>query len=116
MHSSTPALVSVLANACVFVVSVSVNRDVLKRLLSQAHDVEPGVGVDRVLRSGSDGNGERYFGLTHQEVALRRDILGLPKRKGRHPVLDERQDAALGNAGKPPARNAALHWTMAPRC
>jgi hypothetical protein len=28
-------------------------------------------------------------------VALRRDILGLPKRKGRHPVLDEAQDTAL---------------------
>ncbi|MFY0022621.1 STY4526/YPO1902 family pathogenicity island replication protein, partial [Acinetobacter baumannii] len=31
----------------------------------------------------------------HQEVALRREILGLPKRKGRHPVLDEKQDPAL---------------------
>src|SRR3546814_8435218 len=37
----------------------------------------------------------RFYGLTHQEVALRRDILGLPKRKGRHPVLDEEQDTAL---------------------
>jgi hypothetical protein len=37
----------------------------------------------------------RFYGLTHQEVALRRDILGLPKRKGRHPVLDEAQDTAL---------------------
>jgi hypothetical protein len=33
--------------------------------------------------------------LTHQEVALRREILGLPKRKGRHPVLDETQDTEL---------------------
>src|SRR3546814_9726222 len=37
----------------------------------------------------------KFYGLTHQEVALRRDILGLPKRKGRHPVLDEAQDVAL---------------------
>ena len=37
----------------------------------------------------------KFYGLTHQEVALRRDILGLPKRKGRHPVLDEAQDTAL---------------------
>ncbi|MFT2543215.1 STY4526/YPO1902 family pathogenicity island replication protein, partial [Escherichia coli] len=29
------------------------------------------------------------------EVALRREILGLPKRKGRHPVLDEKQDTDL---------------------
>src|SRR3989344_5271256 len=37
----------------------------------------------------------RFYGLTHQEVALRRSILGLPKRKGRYPVLGEAQDAAL---------------------
>ncbi len=37
----------------------------------------------------------RFYGLTHQEVALRREILGLPKRKGRHPVLDEDQDTDL---------------------
>jgi hypothetical protein len=37
----------------------------------------------------------RFYGLTHQEIALRRDVLGLPKRKGRHPVLDEDQDTAL---------------------
>ena len=37
----------------------------------------------------------RCYGLTHQEVALRREILSLPKRKGRHPVLDETQDTEL---------------------
>ncbi|ENS0154344.1 DUF2857 family protein [Pseudomonas aeruginosa] len=37
----------------------------------------------------------RFYGLTHQEVALRREILNLPKRKGRHPVLDETQDTEL---------------------
>ena len=92
-----PALVSVLANATVSWCSVSVNRDVLKRLLSQVHDVEKEIAtVDRMLRLGASTEMvSHYFGLTHQEVALRRDILGLPKRKGRHPVLDEGQDAAL---------------------
>ena len=37
----------------------------------------------------------RFYGLTHQDVALRREVLGLPKRKGRHPVLDEEQDTEL---------------------
>lgn len=37
----------------------------------------------------------RFYGLTHQEVALRREVLGMPKRKGRHPVLDENQDTEL---------------------
>lgn len=92
-----PALVSVLANATVSWCSVSVNRDVLKRLLSQVHDVEKEIAmVDRMLRLGASTEMiSHFFGLTHQEVALRRDILGLPKRKGRHPVLDETQDAAL---------------------
>lgn len=92
-----PALVSVLANASVSWCSVSVNRDVLKRLLSQVHDVEREIAtVDRMLRLGASTEMvSHFFGLTHQEVALRRDILGLPKRKGRHPVLDEAQDTEL---------------------
>ncbi|KVS36288.1 coproporphyrinogen III oxidase [Burkholderia vietnamiensis] len=92
-----PALVSVLANATVSWCSVSINREVLKRLLSQVHDVEKEIAtVDRMLRLGASTDMvSHFFGLTHQEVALRRDILGLPKRKGRHPVLDEAQDATL---------------------
>ncbi len=92
-----PALVSVLVNATVSWCSVSVNREVLKRLLNQVHDVEQEIAtVDRMLRLGASTEMvSRFYGLTHQEVALRRDILGLPKRKGRHPVLDESQETAL---------------------
>lgn len=92
-----PALVSVLVNASVSWCTVSVNQDVLQRLLGQVQDVEQEIAtVDRMLRLGASTEMvSRFYGLTHQEVALRRDILGLPKRKGRHPVLDETQDAAL---------------------
>ena len=92
-----PELVSMLVNATVSWCSVSVNRDVLKRLLSQMHDVEREIAtVDRMLRLGASTEMvSKFYGLTHQEVALRRDILGLPKRKGRHPVLDEAQDVTL---------------------
>ncbi|HHH9401046.1 STY4526/YPO1902 family pathogenicity island replication protein, partial [Pseudomonas aeruginosa] len=46
-----PAMVSVLANAGVSWCSVSVNREVLRRLLSQAQDVEKEIAtVDRMLR------------------------------------------------------------------
>ncbi|MGR4868239.1 DUF2857 domain-containing protein [Variovorax sp. LARHSF232] len=92
-----PALVSVLVNASVSWCTVLVNQDVLKRLLSQMQDVEQEIAtVDRMLRLGASTEMvSRFHGLTHQEVALRRDILGLPKRKGRHPVLDEAEDAAL---------------------
>lgn len=92
-----PALVSVLVNASVSWCSVTVNREVLKRLLGQVHEVEREIAtVDRMLRLGASTEMvSRFYGLTHQEVALRRDILGLPKRKGRHPVLDETQETTL---------------------
>lgn len=98
-----PALVSVLANATVSWCSVKVNRDVLQRLLSQVRDVEKEIAaVDRMLRlNASTEMVSKFFGLTHQEVALRRDILGLPKRKGRHPVLSEAQENALWARWKP---------------
>lgn len=98
-----PALVSVLVNASVSWCSVKVNREVLQRLLSQVQDVEKDIAtVDRMLRLGASTEMvSKFFGLTHQEVALRRDVLGLPKRKGRHPVLTEEQDAALWQRWKP---------------
>src|SRR3989344_2528143 len=67
-------------------------------VIAQAlHDVEREIAtVDRMLRLGASTElVSRFYGLTHQEVALRRSILGLPKRKGRYPVLGEAQDAAL---------------------
>lgn len=92
-----PELISVLANASVSWCSVSINREVLRRLLLQAQDVEKEIAVvDRMLRLGASTEMvSRFYGLTHQEVALRREILSLPKRKGRHPVLDEAQDTEL---------------------
>lgn len=92
-----PALVSVLANAKVSWCSVRINHDVLQRLLRQGRDVGKEIeAVDRMLRLGASTEMvSQFHGLTHQEVALRRDVLGLPKRKGRWPVLTEAQDTAL---------------------
>lgn len=92
-----PAVASVLANATVSWCSVSVNREVLRRLLHQVHDVAKEIEViDRLLRLGASTELiSKFHGLTHQEIALRRSIIGLPKRKGRHPVLTEEQDADL---------------------
>jgi hypothetical protein len=92
-----PAMISVLLNSTVSWCSVKVNREVLQRLLSQVRDVEKEIAaIDRMLRLGASTEMvSQFYGLTHQEVALRRDILGLPKRKGRHPVLSEAQDAEL---------------------
>ncbi|MEH6498303.1 MAG: DUF2857 domain-containing protein [Pseudoalteromonas distincta] len=92
-----PEMVSVLANSQVPWCSVTINRDVLQRLLQQALNMEQEIAtIDRMLRLGASTdmvNG--FYGLTNQEVALRREILDLPKRKGRHPVLDETQDTEL---------------------
>ena len=98
-----PAMVSVLVNARVSWCSVRVNRDVLQRLLRQVDDVEKEIAtVDRMLRLGASTEMvSKFYGLTHQEVALRRDILGLPKRKGRHPVLTEEQDTLLWQRWRP---------------
>ena len=98
-----PALVSLLINASVSWCSVKVNRDVLQRLLRQVDHVEKEIAaVDRMLRLGASTEMvSKFYGLTHQEVALRRDILGLPKRKGRYPVLSEEQETGLWERWKP---------------
>jgi hypothetical protein len=107
-----PALVSVLINATVSWCSVKVNHEVMQRLLRQVDDVEKEIAsVDRMLRLGASTEMvSKFYGLTHQEVALRRDILGLPKRKGRHPVLNEEQETELWARWKPAVeqRGAAL--------
>ncbi|MGK2924626.1 MAG: DUF2857 domain-containing protein [Lysobacterales bacterium] len=112
-----PELVSMLVNATVSWCSVKVNREVLQRLLNQMEDVEKEIAtVDRMLRLGASTEMvSKFYGLTHQEVALRRDVLGLPKRKGRHPVLSEEQDTGLWGHWKPAVeqRGIALNDDMA---
>jgi hypothetical protein len=95
-----PATASVLANAAVSWCSVTVNRHVLRNLVRQVEEVEKEVvEVDRLLRLGASTELiTRFFGLSHQEVGLRRAVIGLSGRKGRHPVLTEQQDADLWEA------------------
>lgn len=92
-----PAKVSVLANAKVAWCSVKINGDVVQRLLDQMGDVEKEIAaIDRMLRLGASTDMiSEFHGLTHQEVALRRQMLNLPQRKGRWPVLSETEDSAL---------------------
>jgi hypothetical protein len=105
-----PELVSLLANACVSWCTVQVNRKVVHRLLRQAEDIEKDVAtIDRMLRVGASTEMiSQYFGLTHQEIALRRDILGLPKRRGRHPVLTEAQDIVLWEQWHPTLKQRGI--------
>jgi len=97
-----PTLLSMLTNASVSWCSVSINYDVLARLLMQAQAVEQEIiAVDRMLRlEASTDMVSHFYGLTNQEVALRREMLGLTGRKGRHPVLEEKQDIELWHQWK----------------
>src|SRR3546814_13005538 len=89
-----PALISVLANANVSWCSVTVNREVLRRLLRQAQAVEKEIAtVDRMLRLGARTEMvSRFYGLTHQEAALSREIPGMHKRTGSHPGMDPQKE------------------------
>ncbi len=92
-----PALASVLANADVPWCSIRVNCEIVRRLLCQTKELEQEIqAIDRMLRLGASTDMlVQAFGLSHQEIALRRHLLGLPKRRGRHPVLNEAQEAEL---------------------
>lgn len=105
-----PALISMLINSSVSWCSVRVNRQVLQRLLCQVHDIEMEIAtIDRALQLGASTEMvSKFYGLSHQEIALRRDMLGLPKRKGRHPVLTEEQDATLWKHWKPAVKQRGI--------
>lgn len=78
-------------------VSVSVRHDVLHHLLAQArqeyhHQQE----INRAIRlGGSISLLNHYFGLTSNEVCLRRRLLGVSVPYGRTPEPDEETDAAI---------------------
>lgn len=105
-----PALVSVLLNSSVPWCSVTINRPVMQRLLHQLNEMEQEIAaVDRMLRLGASSElVNRFYGITHQEVAVRREMLGLPKRKGRHPNLTEAQEAELWHHWQPQIRERGL--------
>jgi hypothetical protein len=118
-----PAQVALLANARVLWCTVKVDREMLERLTGQAQDVEREIRfVDRMLRLGASTEMvSRHHGLTHQEIALRRKLIGLPGRKGRPLALNGEQEAELWRVWKtamaersiaPDDEAAMLEWAM----
>ncbi|MBL0797069.1 DUF2857 domain-containing protein [Pseudomonas sp. B7] len=105
-----PVLLSALLYTRVLWCTVQINRNVLQRILKQAGEVEHETAmIDRMLRLGASTEMvARFHGLTHQEIALRRNVLGLPKRKGRRPVLTEQQDILLWHRLQPQLRTAGI--------
>ncbi|MDR2014459.1 MAG: DUF2857 domain-containing protein [Azoarcus sp.] len=92
-----PEQVAVLTNAAVTWCSVSVNRDIVTRLLNYRHKLTNEIAVvDRMLRLGASSEMvNALYGLSHQEVALRRGILQLPSRKGRPTLIGAEQEQEL---------------------
>jgi hypothetical protein len=105
-----PVLIALLANARVPWCSVKVNRALLWRLVRQICKIEAEVNaIDRMLRLGASTDLVcKYHGLTHQEVALRRQIIDLPPRKGRPPTLDEAGESELWRHWKAAAEERGI--------
>jgi len=92
-----PALVSILANSSVVWCEVKPNHDVLGRLLNHIHAIEPSVPIiDRMLRLGASSEMIHYFyGLHRPEVAVRREVVGMPGHRGRPKVIGEETENRL---------------------
>lgn len=89
--------ISVLLNAKISWCNVSINEDIVRRLLNQVDRADEEARlIDRALRLGaSSGLITQLFGMTNGEIAYRRQVLDVPSRKGRWPVLDEATEHAL---------------------
>lgn len=78
-------------------VSVSIRHDVLHHLLAlarQEHNSQK--QINRAIRlGGSIALLNQYFGLTSNDVCLRRRMLGVSVPNGRTPEPDEETDAAI---------------------
>lgn len=78
-------------------VSVSVHHDVLHHLIALAHqEHKRQKQINRAIRlGGSIALLNQYFGLTSNEVCLRRRLLGVSVPYGRKPEPDEETDAVI---------------------
>ncbi|HGX9957167.1 TPA: DUF2857 domain-containing protein [Klebsiella pneumoniae] len=78
-------------------VSVSVRHDVLHHLLAQARqEYRQQQQINRAIRlGGSIALLNHYFGLTSNDVCLRRRLLGVSVPYGRTPEPDEETDAEI---------------------
>jgi hypothetical protein len=92
-----PQSVSVLTHSTMLWCDPKVKPTLVKQLLFRGSEISGDMDrIDRMLRSGASTEMmTKYLGLTNQEVALRRSVLGLDERRGRYPNLSEEQLRAL---------------------
>lgn len=86
-----------LSRAAAHFVSVSIRHDVLHYLLAQARqEHERHEQINRAIRlGGSIALLNQYFGLTSNDVCIRRRMLGVSVPNGRTPEPDDETDAAI---------------------
>lgn len=92
-----PSVLSLLLNTPVSWCTVSIDADMVKRLLTGAERSEDEARmIERALRLGGTTQMlQQFFGLSPQDVALQRLIIGVTPRRGRWREFSEEMDAHL---------------------
>lgn len=92
-----PSALSLLLNTPVSWCSVTINGSMVKKILSGAQRSEEEVRmIERALRLGATTHMlQQFFGLSPQDVALQRLIMGITARRGRWREFSEQIDADL---------------------
>jgi hypothetical protein len=86
-----------LANSSVCWVMPQVQQGVVERLITRsAQQIEQNKLIDRALVLGASNTLIcQLFGMTNEEIAHRRKVLGVPQRKGRWPILSQELEHAI---------------------
>ncbi|WP_153789259.1 DUF2857 domain-containing protein [Pseudomonas sp. EMN2] len=89
-----PTVLSLLRNTTVSWVNVSINSEMILKLMTGATRTEEEARLtERAIRLGATTNLlNKFFGLTPQEIALQRTVIGVRAPRGRWPELSEDQD------------------------
>lgn len=92
-----PTIMSLLRNTPVNWVNVSINNAMIEKLLTNAARSEEETRlIERAIRLGATTTLlKAFFGLTPQEIALQRTLIGVKAPRGRWPELSEDQDHHL---------------------
>lgn len=92
-----PEMLSVLINSSVRWSTVSVNSEVMRRLLGRVKDSDKEIQmIDLMLKYGASSKLlAEAFGLDPREVALRKRVKGIDKKQGRWQEITEEQDHQL---------------------
>lgn len=92
-----PEILTLLVNTSVPWCKVTVNQEVLTRLLNSSEEaLQEVMLIDRMLSLYASSKMIcEVFGLTQREVAFRRSLLGMEKRQGRWMELSDEQQNEL---------------------